>query len=135
MFQDYALFPHFDVAGNVGLCARAARPHRSGSPRSCGSWASEGLGDRYPNELSGGQQQRVALARALAPTPRTILLDEPFSNLDAGLRARVRQETREILLKAGVTAVFVTHDQEEALSLADVVAVMRDGRVVQAGTP
>jgi iron(III) transport system ATP-binding protein len=134
VFQDYALFPHFDVAGNVAYAlGREATPGRVAEVlRLVGL---ESLGDRYPNELSGGQQQRVALARALAPTPKTILLDEPFSNLDAGLRARVRQETREILLAAGVTAVFVTHDQEEALSLADVVAVMRDGRVVQAGTP
>jgi iron(III) transport system ATP-binding protein len=134
VFQDYALFPHFDVAGNVRYAlGRSATPERVAEVlRLVGL---ENLGDRHPNELSGGQQQRVALARALAPTPETILLDEPFSNLDAGLRARVRQETREILLEAGVTAVFVTHDQEEALSLADVVAVMRDGRIVQAGTP
>ena len=134
VFQDYALFPHFDVRGNVRYAlGRNASPERVTEVlRLVGL---EGHGDRYPNELSGGQQQRVALARALAPTPDTILLDEPFSNLDAGLRARVRQETREILLEAGVTAVFVTHDQEEALSLADMVAVMRDGRIVQAGTP
>jgi iron(III) transport system ATP-binding protein len=134
VFQDYALFPHFDVAGNVSYAlGRDAHPQRvSEILRLVGL---ESHGRRYPHELSGGQQQRVALARALAPTPATILLDEPFSNLDAGLRARVRQETRDILLEAGVTAVFVTHDQEEALSLADVVAVMRDGRVVQAGTP
>jgi iron(III) transport system ATP-binding protein len=93
------------------------------------------LGGRQPHELSGGQQQRVALARALAGTPELVLLDEPFSGLDAALRARVRQEVRAILLAAGVTALFVTHDQEEALSLADRVAVMRDGRVEQLGTP
>ena len=134
VFQDYALFPHFDVTGNV----RYALGRHASAKRVTEVLRLVGLehhGDRYPNELSGGQQQRVALARALAPTPDTILLDEPFSNLDAGLRARVRQETREILLEAGVTAVFVTHDQEEALSLADTVAVMRDGRIVQAGTP
>ena len=87
------------------------------------------------HELSGGQQQRVALARALAPTPELILLDEPFSNLDAGLRDRLRQEVREILARAGVTALFVTHDQAEALSIAETVAVMRDGRIEQVGTP
>ena len=134
VFQDYALFPHFDVAGNVAYAlGRRASPQRVAEVlRLVGL---ERLADRHPHELSGGQQQRVALARALAPTPATILLDEPFSNLDAGLRARVRQETREILLAAGVTAVFVTHDQEEALSLADTVAVMRDGRIAQYGTP
>ena len=87
------------------------------------------------HELSGGQQQRVALARALAPTPELILLDEPFSNLDAGLRDRLRQEVREILSRAGVTALFVTHDQAEALSIAETVAVMRDGVIEQVGHP
>ena len=88
-----------------------------------------------PHQLSGGQQQRIALARALAPQPAVILLDEPFSNIDATLRARVRAEVREILENAGATAVFVTHDQEEALSLADKVAVMWEGRVLQVDTP
>jgi iron(III) transport system ATP-binding protein len=134
VFQDYALFPHLDVAGNVAYALGAkASPERVAKALSLVGL--ERHGDRHPHELSGGQQQRVALARALAPTPATILLDEPFSNLDASLRAQVRQETREILLEAGVTAVFVTHDQEEALSLADIVAVMRDGRIVQVGTP
>ena len=94
-----------------------------------------GLEQRLPHELSGGQQQRVALARALAPTPELILLDEPFSSLDAGLRDRLRQEVRDILARAGVTTLFVTHDQAEALSIAETVAVMRDGIVEQAGTP
>ncbi len=94
-----------------------------------------GLGSRRPHELSGGQQQRVALARALAPTPTVVLLDEPFSNLDAALRDRVRTEVREILRAAGVTAMLVTHDQEEALSLADQVALMCGGRIEQTGTP
>jgi iron(III) transport system ATP-binding protein len=93
------------------------------------------MGDRDVHELSGGEQQRVALARALAPEPRIILLDEPFSNLDQSLRARVRGEVREILKRAGATAIMVTHDQEEALSIADRVAFMWGGRVEQIGTP
>jgi iron(III) transport system ATP-binding protein len=95
----------------------------------------EGLGHRMPHELSGGQQQRVALARALAPEPTVVLLDEPFSNLDAGLRARLRGEIRSILRQAHATAIFVTHDQDEALSLADEVAVMWQGRIVQRAAP
>ena len=136
VFQDYALFPHLDVAANVAyaLGRRASRrdPRVGEVLELVGLGA---LGSRHPHELSGGQQQRVALARALAGTPDLVLLDEPFSGLDAGLRARVRQEVRSILLAAGVTALFVTHDQEEALSLADRVAVMRDGTIAQVGTP
>jgi iron(III) transport system ATP-binding protein len=134
VFQDYALFPHLDVAGNVAYALGRAGDRA----RVAEVLALVGLEDaaqRYPHELSGGMQQRVALARALAGTPEVVLLDEPFSGLDAGLRARVRQEVRAILLRAGVTALFVTHDQEEALSLADRVIVMRAGRVEQAGTP
>ena len=94
-----------------------------------------GLAKRRPHELSGGQQQRVALARALAPSPKLVLLDEPFDALDAGLRTQVRAEVRAVLRESGATALLVTHDQEEALSLADVVAVMRDGAIVQAADP
>ncbi|HEX2085085.1 MAG TPA: ABC transporter ATP-binding protein [Solirubrobacteraceae bacterium] len=136
VFQDYALFPHMTVAANVAY-ALGPRPERS-RERVRDVLELVGLADlggRHPHELSGGQQQRVALARALAGTPKVVLLDEPFSGLDAGLRARVRQEVRGILLAAGVTALFVTHDQEEALSLADHVAVMREGRIEQVGTP
>jgi iron(III) transport system ATP-binding protein len=136
VFQDYALFPHKTVAGNVAYAlgrGRSAADPRVGEVLELVGLGD--LGDRHPHELSGGQQQRVALARALAGTPRVVLLDEPFSGLDAGLRARVRQEVRAILLAAGVTALFVTHDQEEALSLADRVAVMCDGRIAQIGTP
>jgi len=134
VFQDYALFPHMDVAANVGY--GLGRKPDAGRVRDALELV--GLGDagkRPVHELSGGQQQRVALARALAPSPDLVLLDEPFSNLDAGLRDRLRQEVSEILREAGVTALFVTHDQEEALSIAETVAVMRDGRVEQVGTP
>ncbi|CAN5572750.1 ABC transporter ATP-binding protein [soil metagenome] len=134
VFQDYALFPHMDVAANVGYgLGRKPDAGRVGE-----ALALVGLGDageRPVHELSGGQQQRVALARALAPSPDLVLLDEPFSNLDAGLRDRLRQEVSQILHDAGVTALFVTHDQEEALSIAETVAVMRDGQVEQVGTP
>jgi iron(III) transport system ATP-binding protein len=136
VFQEYALFPHLTVNENVafGLRGAAAAKHA----RVAEMLALVGLsafGTRLPNELSGGQQQRVALARALAPKPDALLLDEPFSNLDAALRTQVRHEVRTILSSAGTTAVFVTHDQEEALSLADQVAVMFDGRVVQVAPP
>ena len=134
VFQDYALFPHLTVESNVAY-ALGRSPDRDRVREVLALVGLEPLGDRHPHELSGGEQQRVALARAMAPTPEVILLDEPFSNLDAALRTRVRREMREILLNAGVTALFVTHDQEEALSLADRVAVMRDGRVEQEGTP
>ncbi len=133
VFQDYALFPHMDVQQNVayGLGSR-------GEDRVRRVLALVGLEDtarRMPHELSGGEQQRVALARALAPRPDAILLDEPFSNLDATRRIRMRRDVRRILKWAGATTIFVTHDQEEALAMADVVAVMRSGKIVQAGTP
>jgi iron(III) transport system ATP-binding protein len=134
VFQDYALFPHMTVASNVAYgLPRGEREPRVGEVLELVGL--NGLEDRMPNELSGGQQQRVALARALAPEPEVILLDEPFSNLDASLRDRVRRELRVILTEARTTAVFVTHDQEEALATSDIVAVMKDGRVLQADTP
>jgi iron(III) transport system ATP-binding protein len=134
VFQDYALFPHLDVAGNVGYgLGRKPDRYRVGEVLELVGLDAEA--ERPVHELSGGQQQRVALARALAPTPELILMDEPFSNLDAGLRDRLRQEVREILARARVTALFVTHDQAEALSIAETVAVMRDGVVEQLGTP
>jgi iron(III) transport system ATP-binding protein len=135
VFQDYALFPHLTVAQNVGYGVRERSRRRA---RVAEMLDLVGLADaagRLPHELSGGQQQRVALARALAPEPALVLLDEPFSNLDAALRLRVRGEVRTILQVASATAVFVTHDQEEALSLADRIAVMRRGRVLQVDVP
>jgi len=134
VFQDYALFPHMDVAANVGY-ALGRRPDREKVAAALETVGLGGLGRRDPHQLSGGQQQRVALARALVAEPRALLLDEPFSNLDAGLRARVREEVREILAAQKLTSVFVTHDQEEALSVADVVAVVNEGKVEQVGTP
>lgn len=134
VFQDYALFPHMTVERNVAYGLKGDE---------VGARVGEVLelvglsrvGTRMPGELSGGQQQRVALARALAPEPDVILLDEPFSNLDANLRDRVRRELRSILTEARTTAVLVTHDQEEALATSDLVAVMYQGRVVQVDSP
>jgi iron(III) transport system ATP-binding protein len=134
VFQDYALFPHLCVGDNVGFGVKG--PDCDSRVRDVLHLVGlSGLSDRFPHELSGGQQQRVALARALAPRPDLILLDEPFSNLDASLRRRVRTEVREILRHAQATAIFVTHDQEEALSLADRLAIMAAGRIHQVASP
>ena len=134
VFQEFALFPHISVGENVGYGVRGAdRVHRVAEVMSLVGL--DGYEDRFPHELSGGEQQRVALARALAPEPDVVLLDEPFSNLDAPQRERMRRELRQIIRTTGITAVFVTHDQAEALAIADHLAVMRDGEVVQAGTP
>ncbi|HUY10499.1 MAG TPA: ABC transporter ATP-binding protein [Candidatus Dormibacteraeota bacterium] len=133
--QEASLFPHLTVEQNVGF--GITRPARRGARVSglLEMVGLGGLGGRYPHELSGGQQQRVALARALAIDPQLLLLDEPFSALDPSLRASVREEVRGILAATGITTLLVTHDQEEALSVADQVAVLRDGRVAQFGTP
>lgn len=136
VFQDYALFPHLTVADNVHFGLHTYEGDRKYRVEEVLELVGlHGLGSRMPHELSGGQQQRVALARALAPEPHLILLDEPFSNLDASLRTRVRIEVREILREANATAIIVTHDQEEALSLVDKVVIMMDGQVQQIATP
>ncbi|MCA9210745.1 MAG: ABC transporter ATP-binding protein, partial [Planctomycetales bacterium] len=136
VFQEYALFPHLSVAENVGF---GLHSYSGDKRRRIGTVLDlvglTGLDARMPHELSGGQQQRVALARALAPEPVVVLLDEPFSNLDAALRVRVREEVRAILREADATAIFVTHDQEEAFSLVDQVAVLIDGVVHQQDEP
>jgi iron(III) transport system ATP-binding protein len=137
VFQDHALFPHLRVAENVGFGLRAM-PERERAARVAELLATVGLAElaqKYPHELSGGQQQRVALARALAPRPQLLLLDEPFSNLDVDLRERLSLEVRDILKRAGTTAVLVTHDQREAFAMADEIGVMREGRIEQWAVP
>ena len=134
VFQDYALFPHLTVGENVGF-GLPRKERRTRVPIVLALVDLCGRGDRYPHELSGGQQQRVALARALAPNPELVLLDEPWSNIDPLLRGSMRDELAGILRAIGVTVVLVTHDREEAFSLADRIALMRDGTVVQAGPP
>jgi thiamine transport system ATP-binding protein len=148
MFQDGQLFPQLSVARNIGYPlrlrrapgSRQARPSEGGRPSESARVAElldlvglAGLADRLPATLSGGERQRVALARALAASPRLLLLDEPLSALDAGLRKRLADDLRRILVSAGTTAVMVTHDHEEAFAVADSIAVMREGRIVQAG--
>jgi iron(III) transport system ATP-binding protein len=137
VFQDYALFPHLTVSQNIafGLREKPSSMIRQRVQETIALVGLDGMADRYPHQLSGGQQQRVALARALAPHPFLVLLDEPLSNLDVQVRLRLRQELRDILKAAGTSAVFVTHDQEEALSISDTVAVMQQGRLEQMGPP
>ena len=137
MFQDYALFPHLSVADNVAFGLRG-RPGDERRKRVEATLARVGMMDEakaYPHMLSGGQQQRVALARALAPEPRIMLLDEPFSGLDAQLRARIRDDTLHLLKSSGAATLMVTHDPEEAMFMADRIAVMRSGGIVQLGRP
>ncbi len=137
VFQDYALFPHLTVAENIGFGLKNLNKQQVQQQVSevLNLVRLENLEERYPYELSGGQQQRVALARALAPKPKLMLLDEPLSNLDIQVRLRLREEIRDILKVAGTSAIFITHDQEEALAIADVVGVMRLGHLEQIGTP
>ncbi len=135
VFQDWALFPHLTVAGNAsfGLDRNTISHGRVAETLELVGLAH--LADRYPHELSGGQAQRVAIARALAPRPRVLLFDEPFSNLDAGLRSQVRSDVAALMREMGMTSIFVTHDQEESFVVGDRVAVMRDGVVAQVGKP
>jgi len=137
MFQDSALFPHLSVLDNVafGLDRLPARQRRARAMEMLEKLGMRDQADRFPHRLSGGQQQRVALARALAPEPRLMLLDEPFSALDARLRGRIRDDTLHLLKQAGAGTLLVTHDPEEAMFMADRIALMRDGRVLQTGTP
>ncbi|MEO1352300.1 MAG: ABC transporter ATP-binding protein [Cyanobacteria bacterium J06635_15] len=143
VFQDYALFPHLTVYKNVAFGLKyladkgvlGAKHQRDRTQEAIALVGLQGFENRYPHEISGGQQQRVALARALAPQPSLILLDEPFSNLDVQVRLYLRQEVRDILKSIGASAVFVTHDQEEAMAISDCLAVMRQGRIEQFGTP
>ncbi len=137
VFQEYALFPHLSVAQNIsfGLNRLPSRDRRRRLSDVLELVRLTGLEERYPFELSGGQQQRVALARTLAPRPVTVLLDEPFSNLDATMRMDIRREVEGILRENGITTIFVTHDREEAFAIADRVAVMREGRLDQIDTP
>lgn len=135
VFQDYALFPHMDVSRNIAFGLPKTLDRKKRVQEMLSLVGLKGLESRMPHELSGGEQQRVALARALAPGPSVLLLDEPFSNLDADLRIWIRVEVKDILTCAGATVVFVTHDQQEALFMGDLVGVMNAGRVEQVDTP
>ncbi|KQT53930.1 MULTISPECIES: sulfate/molybdate ABC transporter ATP-binding protein [unclassified Aureimonas] len=141
VFQHYALFPHMTLAENIAFGMEALKPRRSKAEIAArveellGLVRLPGLGRRFPAQISGGQRQRVALARALAVEPRVLLLDEPFGALDAAVRRDLRRWLREIHDDLGITTIFVTHDQEEALDLADEVVILSEGRIVQSGTP
>ena len=139
VFQSYALFPHLSVFDNIAYGLRIGRMPHAGVAREVGAALElvglPGVGDRFPSQLSGGQQQRVALARALVMKPKVLLFDEPLSNLDAKLRRRVRAEIRDLQQRLGITTLYVTHDQAEALSLSDTIIVMNRGRVEQIGAP
>lgn len=136
VFQEHALFPHHDVAGNVGFGLHRLRAAERAArvAEMLELVGLQGMGRRWPHELSGGQQQRVALARALAPRPRLLLMDEPFSSLDASLRESIAREVRAILKQANATALMVTHDQHEAFAMADHIGVMARGQLMQWGS-
>jgi len=139
VFQAYALFPNMTVAGNIGFGLKIRREKKETIQETVKEMLAlihlEQRGDSYPNQLSGGQQQRVALARALANHPEVLLLDEPLSALDAKIRVQLRAEIRSIQRKLGITAIYVTHDQEEALSISDRIVVMYEGMIEQVGSP
>jgi iron(III) transport system ATP-binding protein len=136
VFQDYALFPHLNLLDNVMFGLKGGRREREKRAlEMLAKVGMDGFADRYPHELSGGQQQRVALARALAPEPVAILLDEPFSNLDADMRSATRREVEKVLRDSGMSAILVTHDQEEAFSMADRVGVLNNGALEQLAEP
>ena len=139
MFQSYALFPNMSVADNIGFGLKVRHVARSEIDRRVGESLElvhlEGLGKRRPHELSGGQRQRVALARAIVTKPRVLLLDEPLSALDKALRSEMQIELRRIQREVGITTIFVTHDQEEALTLSDQIGILRAGRLVRSGAP
>jgi ABC-type sugar transport system ATPase subunit len=139
VFQNYALYPHMTVARNIGftLKMRGLAPDdiKRRVEKVAAALELSAMLDRLPSQLSGGQQQRVAIGRALVREPKVFLFDEPFSNLDAGLRVKMRAEVKELHQRLGVTSIFVTHDQEEAMSISDRIAVMNQGRIEQVGTP
>ncbi|MGC1488416.1 MAG: ABC transporter ATP-binding protein, partial [Albidovulum sp.] len=136
MFQDFALFPHLSVADNIGFGLARNAPDRAARVGALlERVALTGFGAKYPHELSGGEQQRVALARALAPRPRILLMDEPFSGLDERLRDGIRDDTLALLKEEGAAVLLVTHEPHEAMRMADEILLMRDGRIVQRGAP
>lgn len=137
VFQDYALFPHMTVGENIkfGLKKMSKKEKNNRLDEVLELVGLEDYANRYPYELSGGQQQRVALARSLAPNPSLMMFDEPFSNLDADLQLKIRNELRQIIKHTGITSIFVTHDREDAVALADKIIVMKEGKIVKQGTP
>ena len=137
VFQDYALFPHMTVAGNIKFGLKNIdRTEKNNRVKEVLELVNlEDFKDRYPHELSGGQQQRVAIARALAPNPSLLLLDEPFSNLDAHLQEKIRKELKKIIKHTGITSIFVTHDKDDSKAIADRVVILKEGEIIKVGKP